>query len=678
MLFLRFILKAKTSSMFKPGKIIFLIAFISLIFNQLSTAQTSKDKENQQVLEEGIHILRKYFYDDRSWQPQKSEMQDDITGLIHFIEDSPIDTVLLNLDRAAQNDSVFVFRLPENVEDSLDVPGYLADPEVEKQIQKIQEELLQQVQQNPIPVPEEVIERARNTVQTIPEGQGMILVKDSKVTFPAELEIPEVIPDSVLQSPEQFQRLVKIDSLRNEFLEEKRKEYNAALTMEAIEKATYDYRARMFDEQLRFRVNRYRNSVKASNYEVLRDYNNIVMAQVNDTIRTVLEGLGKYAQYIDSTKITFTNLDGVKSDIILHEGQDTYARIWLKNEQNDSLLVLVKSTDKRGMQMLINDGVTFSRFSERQTKNFDFEKLKLDNKKFSNPGKFYEVNTPWKLTGDGSLGFTQTYYENWKKGGESSVSILMILKGAMNYASSDAKVIWNNSAEIRTGYMRPGSKDEEPKKTDDKFELTTRFGVKAVDKWYYSSELTFNTQFFKGYTYPKSENPTPISGFMAPAKTIFKIGMNYTPNKNLSLLFSPFSLKNVYVRDTSVIDQTNFGVDEGRKAFWEVGLNADLSYKKQITSDLYYETKYKMFINYKDPFKKLDIDWENNVRIQLTTFLDMKMMLHLLYDDNVLFPVYDDAGTQIGEKAKLQIEEFITIGFSYTINKNVMKAHRLR
>jgi len=664
--------------MFVSGRNFFFITLITLIFTQHSNAQSSIDKEGKQVLEDGIRILRNYFHEDGNWQLQNPELNSDIDGLIHFIEDDPIDTVLLNLDRTWRNDSMFVFRLPENVSDSLSVPGYMAVSAVEKGIQQIQEDLLRQVQQNPYPVPAEIIERAKLLAPTIPEGKGMILITDSLVQFPKELIIPEVIPDSVLNSPEQFQKLVKIDSLRNVFVEEKRQEYNASVTMEAVEKATNDYRARMFEDQLGFRVKRYRESVDLSNYQILRDYNDSVMASVNDSIREVIDVLGNYANYIDSTKVTFTNLKGECSDIILQNGSDHFARIWLKNEQNDSLLVLVKSSDKRGMQMLINDGVTFSRFSERQTKNFDFESLKLSNSKFSKVGKSYELETPWTLGGDGSVGFTQTYYENWKKGGESALSLLIILKGSATYASADSKIKWENTAEIRNGWLRPGDKDAELKKTDDKLELTTRFGLKAVNNWYYSTELTFNTQFFNGYNYPKADNPTPISSFMAPSKTIFKIGMNYSPNKNFSLVLSPFSMKNVYVRDTSLIDQTNYGVDEDRKAFWEPGLNADLTYKKQITPDLTYQTKYKMFINYKDPFKKLDIDWENNLTMQLTTYLNLKMMVHLLYDDNVMFPVYDDAGTQIGEKAKLQIEEFITIGFSYSINKKVMHTRRIR
>ena len=48
---------------------------------------------------------------------------------------------------------------------------------------------------------------------------------------------------------------------------------------------------------------------------------------------------------------------GESKDILLQNGNERYSRVWLKNEQNDSLRVMIKNTDKRSMQMLIDDGV---------------------------------------------------------------------------------------------------------------------------------------------------------------------------------------------------------------------------------------------------------------------------------------------------------------------------------
>ena len=655
-----------------------LIAFLFIILVPPANGQQSIGNTDKKVLEDGVSILRNYFLENENWHMVNTGVRPDITGLINHIEDAPLDTILLNLSRRQQNDSIYVFRLPENVEDSLNVPGYVAAPEVQNNIEMIRVDLENEVKQNPIPVPKEVTENARLRAPLVPPDKGMSLFVDSLFTFPDSLIIPDVIPDNMLNSPEQFSRLVKIDSLRNDYVEKKRLEYNDSVIVATVTKVEQEYRDNMFEQQLQFRLKRYRDSVEFNNYKVLRDYNNRVMASVNDTIHTVINVLTTYADVMDTLNINIANLRGNTGDILLQNGREHFTRVWLKNEQNDSLQVLLKSTDKRSIQMIINDGVTFHRFSERQTKDFDFGSLKEDYSKFSKPGKAYELETPWRIGGDGSVGFTQTYYENWKKGGESALSLLVILKGFANYSSADGKVKWENSAEIRNGWLRPGGQGSELKKNDDKFEITSRYGLSAFKKWYYSTEFNFNTQFFRGYKYPKANYPDPISAFMAPSKMFFKVGLDYKPNPNFSLFLSPLSLKNVYVRDTALIDQTKFGIDANSKAFWEPGLNTDLRYKRKITPDITFETKYKMFVNYKDPFKKLDIDWENNLQMQLNNYVQLRVMLHMIYDDNVLFPVYDDEGTQIGEKAKLQIKEFISVGFSYSINKKVMRTKRIR
>src|SRR5690606_27903919 len=138
---------------------------------------------------------------------------------------------------------------------------------------------------------------------------------------------------------------------------------------------------------------------------------------------------------------------------------------------------------------------------------------------------------------------------------------------------------------------------------------TSRLGISAFKKWFYSTELNFETQFFNGYRYPKKTYPEPISAFLSPARTFFKIGLDYKTNNDFSLMLSPFTAKNVYVSDTVKIDQTKFGVDADKKGMWEPGLNTDLFFRRKLSPQLTYETKYKMFINYLSPFKHLDVNW---------------------------------------------------------------------
>lgn len=655
-----------------------LLFFTILILSFQVTAQNSENDDDDRTLQMGIQILKRYFFENNNWYITKPSVEKDVRGLINFIEDDPIDSVISNMYKSISQYQTYVFRLPENVEDSLSVSGYYPYQKVEQRISKIETQLQKEFENRQIEIPPALLTNLDEKLNLIPKGKGIQLFTNGIYNMPTDLQIPEVIPDSIINSPDDFKRLVRKDSIRTVYIEQKRVQYNDSLKFaytDSVRNATVQ---KAFQQEYNYQVKRLTDSVKVNNFNTLRLYNESVVNAVNDTISTVLATLADYADFIDSTKITMYNLSGDSSEISLKSGDEKFSRFWLKNVQKDSLSVLVRSIGKRGMFMLIDDGVTISRYKPKETKEFDFKSLEKNITALKAVGKGYEVETPWIIGGEGNVGFTQTYLSNWKKGGQSAIASLIVLKGFANYRRSDGLIKWDNSGEFRNGLIRPGGKEEQLQKNDDKFELTSRFGVSAYKKWYYSAEFNFETQLFRGYEYPRDDDDKPISTFLAPSRIFFKVGMEYKPNKDFSLLLSPFTIKNVYVRDTSLIDQTKFGIDANKKSFWEPGLNTDIFVRKSITRDISYETKYKMFLNYKAPFQKFDVNWENTLVMKLTNYINMRLFVHLIYDDDVLFPVYDDNEVKIGEKAKLQVKEFLSVGFTYKINHNVMHSKRIR
>jgi len=655
-----------------------ILILISFFIIPSGFSQESENEQMDKTLVRGIKILKKYFYQENNWHVNQPDLEKDVKGMIHFIEDEPVDSILVNINNSFEQSDNYVIRLPENVSDSLTIPGYYPYNLLEQDIENINTFLQKVYRYKKVNIPANMITDLDIRLNLIPEGKGIQLFIDSVYFMPDSLIIPEIIPDSLLNSPEDFAQLQRRDSIRMQFVEQKRQVYNDSIVSSYLDSVTVDIRTKQLEAVTYSRIKKLTDSVKINNYKIVKSYNDSIIFAVNDSIYSVLKTLSEYVDFMDTMQVSIINLTGETTNIRLQNGREHFARIWLKNEQNDSLSVLVKNTDKRSMQMMIDDGVTFTRFKPKETKGFDFKLLEKEIADFTDVGKSYELETPWRIGGDGNVGFTQTYLENWKKGGQSALALLMVLKGFANYSQANGKVKWENSAEIRNGWIRPGGEGSEIQKNDDKFEFTTRFGISAFKKWYYSSEFNYETQFFKGFRYPTETNPEPISGFMAPGKSFLKLGLEYKPNKEFSMLLSPLTLKNVYVRDTILVDQTKFGIDHGRKSFWEPGLNADLKFKKNITDDISYETKYKMFINYKAPFKKFDINWENLFVMQLTDYINMRLMVHFVYDDDVLFPVYNENDVKIGEEPKLQIKELITVGFVYKINRKVMRTKRIR
>lgn len=662
-------------------KVKLFILFFILVISYLNVgAQEERAPKNNTILQQSIDLLNRYFFNENNWHITNPRRFNDVKSLINFIENEPIDTVMENLNKSFYESTDYVFRLPENVEDSLKVPGFIPYSVVQNKIDSTRSKLQNQFTKNTLTLPADLISNINGKVDLIPKGKGMQLFINSVYKMPDNLLIPDVIPNEILNSPEKYKRLLQIDSLREVYIEQKRIQYNDSVITAYVASVQNQYIQQKYSKELNNRTKRILDSVKVNNYNVLRAYNERVVNSVNDSIKLVLNSLLDYADYIDSIKISMVNLSGDYSDIWLKNGDDQFARVWLKNIQHDSLSIIVKSMNKRTMYMLIDDGVTFSRYKPKVSKDFDFKRLENKISSLPNIGKPYEIKTPWIIGGDGNVGFTQTYLENWKKGGQSAISLLLVLKGFANFSTSNKKITWNNNAELRNGWIRFGDKNSEIQKNDDKFELTSRFSVSAYKKWFYSTEFNYETQLFRGYQYPRKDNPVPISTFMAPARTFLKIGMEYKPKSDFSLLLSPLTIKNVYVRDTALIDQTKFGIEPNEKSFWEPGMNADLYLKYDIKNDIVLSTKYKMFINYKQPFSKFDINWESQINVPVSEYINFRFLLHLIYDSDVLFPIYDinDEDKIIGEKPRLQIREFISIGFTYKINHKVMKSTRLR
>ncbi|MCW0483036.1 DUF3078 domain-containing protein [Gaoshiqia sediminis] len=653
----------------------FLLLGIFFAFSsQILTASSPADKRKETVavdsVKVGVNYLKYFLGEQGNWYPYDPELARSLRGLVNFVEDEKIDTILHKLGRYQHSEQPYFYRRADQVSDSLFVSGFMSQSELTERLKRIDRSVRNSIVKDQIPVPEQLLENLDSKVDLLDQEDAEWLLETQQVKIPDSLTMYNVIPDSIMSNPSDFRRIQRLDSTKRALLEQARMDFNNRVLTNYVDSVTAAYREEYISEYSKKIQREFADSIRTQNRLRLVHYNDSVMAAVNDSIARVVEILTNYAAN-DSTSLLVTNSDHSTAHLWLRDNDHNYTRLFIKNEQNDSLSVRIENTGKNSLRLLIDDGVTLSRFAQKQTKEFDFNNL-LSEGKLQKVEKRFAVITPWNMGGDGTVGFTQTYLSNWKKGGQSALSTLVVLRGYANYSSKKLK--WENSAEIRNGWLK--SSEDKIQKNDDKFEITSRLGLSAFKKWYYSTEIDFQTQLFNGYKYPDRDNL--ISGFLSPAKTMIKFGLDYKPNKDFSLFISPLTAKIVSVRDTARIDVTKYGIEAGKKRYWEPGLNADLKLKKDITPDITYELKYKMFVNYTDP-ASFDIDWENNVVMKLNDYINMRVLLHFIYDANVTFPTdkIDLEGNTI-YKPKLQFKEFITIGFSYKLNKQVYRRQKLK
>jgi hypothetical protein len=630
----------------------------------------TKEEENKDSVKVSVDYLKYFLQRQGNWYPKSADLERNLNSLIHFVEDEKIDTVLFKLENYRSEDQFYFYRSPRRVPDSLSVPGYVSQSHLNERLKRIDRSVKSSIVKEQIPVPEELFMEIDSKVRLVPQNDAEWLVRNSKITLPDSLRTFSAIPDSMISDPADLRKVQRLNSARRAFLEKARIEYNSKIRKHYIDSISNAYRDDYIAAYSRQVQKEFTDSVRRQNYNRLVQFNDSVMKAVNDSIRNVLKILASYAEK-DSVSVWLHNSDRDSVQMWLRNNDPYFTRLFIKNEQNDSLGVRIENTGKHSMRFLIDDGVTFSRFARRQSKDVNLPAFKAESS-LRKVEQRYSIVTPWTMTGKSNLGFTQTALSNWKAGGDNSLAFLFVFNGAADYAKNN--ITWKNSMQLRNGWVKPGG--DKIEKNDDAVELVSRFGLKAAKNWYYSAEGDFRTQFFNGYKYPNRERT--ISAFLSPAYLVLKLGMDYNPNKQLSLLLSPFSAKMTYVRDTANVDATSYGIDEGKKSYWQSGLSTDLNWTKQITPDISYNTKYKMFINYASPFSKFDIRWENDLSVQLSTFINMNVRYYLVYDDDAKFDTgrKDNEGNAI-LKAKWQMKELVSIGFSYTLNKKIYKRKRI-
>ncbi|WP_340113957.1 DUF3078 domain-containing protein [Maribellus mangrovi] len=265
-----------------------------------------------------------------------------------------------------------------------------------------------------------------------------------------------------------------------------------------------------------------------------------------------------------------------------------------------------------------------------------------------------EQDTLWETSTTASANFSQVSLTNWAAGGKSSMSGLFMLNYAANYKKD--KLSWDNSFDLRYGFIK--EKDTDTRKSDDLIDISSKLGLEAGGNWNYAALLGFKSQFASGYNYDNDPREL-ISKFMAPGYLNLAAGMDYKTD-GLSMLISPVSGKFTFVTADD-INEEDFGLDAGKKVRGEFGATFKLEYKKEVWTNVTFETTLNLFSNYLDNPQNVDVDWKTQFNMKINDYLSANLITHLIYDDDV--KIEDpDTGTN---GARLQFMESFGVGLTY-------------
>lgn len=260
----------------------------------------------------------------------------------------------------------------------------------------------------------------------------------------------------------------------------------------------------------------------------------------------------------------------------------------------------------------------------------------------------------WTFKGDYYLQFLQNYISsNWHKGGESNYSMLASLTLEANY-NNKQKVKWENKLEMKLGFQTSRSDTLHRFKTNnDQLRLTSKLGLQAHKKWYYTLQVTGYTQFARGY---KSNDPFTYSDFFSPFDLNVGLGMDYTvetKNKRLTgnVNISPASYNFRYVGRLGLA--TRNGLEEGHHTLHDIGSMMTVNLTWKLSDQATWKTRLYGYTSY----KRALVEWENTLELKVSKYITTNIYV---------YPRLDDSGTRDGDLGYWQFMEFCSLGFSYS------------
>jgi len=386
-----------------------------------------------------------------------------------------------------------------------------------------------------------------------------------------------------------------------------------------------------------------------------------------DSLQVAMETLMAYSEQKDSIRLIINDMYGKKTPMWITTGDNDLLRFWVKNYKNDSITLWLGNPSNHEISLLLEDDIDVNRMERVEMahlpKSLSEPERTLAKMDLLQPDPFY-----WTYDFSSAFTFNQTYLSNWIKGGESSLTTMLDLIGSATYNNKEDNTQWINSARIKFGTLM--TEEKGLRKNNDLFEINSKFNRNASGKIGLSASFYMKNQVAKGYNYPNDS--VVVSKFLNPASLTIGLGAEYKPFKNTTINMAPLSYKNTFVLDTVLVDQTQHGIDKDKRSKQELGTQVVFINKITPMEDLNITNKLRLFSNYLNHPQNVDIDWELLVDKKINWFFTIRFNLHLIYDDDIRFPLFDsneqpvllNDGTQ-KKVARTQLKEFVGLSLLF-------------
>jgi hypothetical protein len=386
-----------------------------------------------------------------------------------------------------------------------------------------------------------------------------------------------------------------------------------------------------------------------------------------DSLQYAMETLMSYNWRRDSTRLLINDIYGNKTPFWITTGNNNSHRFWVKNYKNDSITLWIGNPNENEISLLLEDDIHVNRLMKEEPDHLPTI-LKSPDRALAKMSLLKPDPKFWDHGFSSAFSFNQTFLSNWAKGGESSLATMLDMIGSATYNNKDANTQWINSARLNFGTLITSEKGL--RKNNDLFEINSKFNRNASGKIGLSASFYMKNQVAKGYNYPNDS--VAVSKFLNPGSLTVGLGAEYKLFKHTAINLAPLSYKNTFVLDTVRIDQTKHGIDKNRRSKQELGTQIVLVSNFTPMEDLTITNNLRLFSNYLNHPENIDIDWEMILDKKINWFFTIRLNLHLIYDDDIRFKLYDSDDQPIlllngnqKKVAKAQFKEFVGLSMLF-------------
>lgn len=280
----------------------------------------------------------------------------------------------------------------------------------------------------------------------------------------------------------------------------------------------------------------------------------------------------------------------------------------------------------------------------------------------------------WVLSAALDLGMNRTSLTNWAAGGFNNLNLAAGLDAKANYTRDFFS--WNNRLQLQYGFFWSEDKANVFQKSNDRIYLECKLGYKTAkdSKWNWAASYDLRSQFTDTWgKYVESEAGSGIwepqnlkSSFISPAYNNVALGMEWKPAEWFDLNISPLTGSLTICREESLrksygmpqISATDDAVVYSSLLF-QFGASVKANAKLSINDAFLYETQVVLFTDYLHrPFLENRINWDNKITWNAGKFFKVGFSTWLVYD-----PIVEIDGV----KSKVQLKDFLSFNFTYTL-----------